>query len=59
MEGTFTQPMTTSDGKTIQPTGKAFKLPMATLGHWKDGIMDEEFLFWDNQTYYAQMGVTF
>jgi hypothetical protein len=59
MEGTFTQPMTTADGKTIQPTGKAFKLPMATLGHWKDGIMDEEFLFWDNQTYYAQMGVAF
>jgi len=58
MEGTFTQPMKTPDGKTIQPTGKAFKLPMATIGHWtKDGPMDEEYLFWDNQTYMNQIGL--
>jgi hypothetical protein len=59
MEGTFTKPMTTADGKVIQPTGKTFKLPMATVGHWKkDGTMSEEYLFWDNQSYMTQLGIT-
>jgi len=30
---------------------------MATLGHWKDGVMDEEYLFWDNQTFMKQIGL--
>src|SRR5678815_546359 len=33
-EGTFTQPMPIGEGKFIQPTGKAFKMPMATVGVW-------------------------
>jgi len=41
MEGTFTKPMPIGDGKTLAPTGKPFKLWMATVGHWKDGVMDE------------------
>lgn len=57
MEGTFTKPMPVGNGKFIQPTGKAFKLPMATIGIWKDGIMVEESLFWDNQTYMNQLGL--
>jgi hypothetical protein len=58
MEGTFTQPMPTPDGKSIPPTGKAFKIVMATVGHWgKDGAMDEECLFWDNATYMKQLGL--
>lgn len=58
MEGTFTKPMTTPDGKTIQPTGKKFRLPMATMAHWtKEGTFDEEYLFWDNQTYMNQLGL--
>ena len=55
MEGTFTQPMTLPDGKVIPPTGKAFKLPMSTVSHWTKGTMDEEYLFWDNQTYMNQI----
>jgi len=39
MEGTFTKPMPIGGGKFIQPTGKSFKLPMCTIGHWKDGII--------------------
>ena len=59
MEGTFTKPMTTADGKVIQPNGKSFKLPMATISHWtKEGPMDEEYLFWDNTTYVAQLGLS-
>jgi hypothetical protein len=55
MEGTFTKPMPLGNGKFIQPTGKTFKLPMCTIGHWKNGIMVEEWLFWDNQTYMNQL----
>jgi hypothetical protein len=57
MEGTFTQPMPTADGKTIPPTGKPFKITMCTVGHWKDGVMDEEYLFWDNLTFMKQIGL--
>lgn len=56
-EGTFTKPMPVGNGKFIQPTGKAFKMPMATVGIWKDGVMIEEHLFWDNQTYATQIGL--
>lgn len=57
MEGTFTQPMPIGEGKTIPPTGKPFKLTMVTIGHWKDGVMDEEWLMWDNQTFMKQIGL--
>ncbi|WP_319533311.1 ester cyclase [uncultured Cohaesibacter sp.] len=56
--GTFTEPMPIGEGKFIQPTGKAYKLTMATIGHWtKDGVMDEEYLFWDNNAFYKQIGL--
>jgi SnoaL-like polyketide cyclase len=57
MEGTFTKPMPVGGGKTIPPTGKPFKLTMCTVGHWKNGVMDEEYLFWDNQTYMKDIGI--
>ena len=56
-EGTFTQPMPIGNGKFIQPTGKAFRMPMATIGVWENGVMTEEHLFWDNQTYMKQIGL--
>jgi hypothetical protein len=57
MTGTFTKPMPIGDGKFIQPTGKKFSLNMCTVGHWKDGVMIEEWLFWDSATYMKQMGI--
>jgi hypothetical protein len=57
MEGTFTKPMPIGDGKFIEPTGKKFAVPMCTVGHWKNGVMVEEFLYWDNQTYMKQIGL--
>ena len=39
-------------------TGKSFTLLMCTVGHWKNGVMDEEYLFCDNQSYMKQIGVT-
>ena len=58
IEGTFTQPMVLADGTVVQPTGKKYHLPMATLGHWnKDGQMFEEFLYWDNAAFMKQLGI--
>lgn len=57
IEGTFSQPMPTADGKTIAPTGKPFKLDMVTLGHWKSGVMTEEWLMWDNLSFMKQIGL--
>ena len=57
MTGTFTKPMPIGDGKFIQPTGKGFSINMCTVGHWKDGVMVEEWLFWDNATYMKQIGI--
>jgi hypothetical protein len=58
MTGTFTKPMPLADGTSIPPTGKKFSLPMATIGHWTEaGVMDREWLFWDNETYKKQLGL--
>ncbi len=58
MEGTFTRPMPVGDGKTIPPTGKAYKIRMATIGHWNSrGVMDSEYLFWDNQEFMKEIGL--
>ncbi len=59
MAGTFTQPMPDGKGRFIQPTGKAYSINMATVGIWnRKGTMDEEFLFWDNQTFFSEIGVS-
>lgn len=57
MTGTFSQPMPTPDGKTIPPTGKSFRLAMATLGHWQGSTMVHEWLFWDNHEFMRQIGL--
>ena len=57
MTGTFSRPMPTGDGKTIAPTGKSFRLTMATIGHWKGQTMDHEWLFWDGHEFMRQMGL--
>ena len=57
MTGTFSKPMPVGDGKFVQPTGKKFTITMCTVGHWKDGVMDEEYLFWDNLTFMKQIGL--
>jgi len=57
MTGTFSRPMPTADGKTIAPTGKAVRLTMATIAHWKGSTMDHEWLFWDNHEFMRQLGL--
>lgn len=56
--GTFTEPMPIGNGQFIQPTGKSFEIPMCTVGLWNDeGVMYEEFLYYDNQAFMKQIGL--
>jgi predicted ester cyclase len=58
MQGTFSKPMPLGDGKTAPPNGKKLDMMMTTVGHWTPaGVMDHEWLFWDNQTYMRQLGL--
>ena len=57
MTGTFSQPMPAGEGKTIPPTGKSFRLTMATIGHWQGNTMDHEWLFWDGHEFMRQIGL--
>jgi predicted ester cyclase len=57
MTGTFSEPMPAGEGNSIPPTGKAFALGMVTVGHWTDGKMDHEWLFWDNGDFMKQIGL--
>jgi predicted ester cyclase len=58
MEGTFTSPMPTGAGKTIKPNGRKVNLRMATIAHWKDARIYEEYLFWDNDAFQKQLGLS-
>ena len=53
----LTKPMSTPNGKTIAPTGKRFAIDMMTIGHWKNGKLDHEWLFWVNQDFMNQVGL--
>jgi hypothetical protein len=58
LKGTFSTPMPDGKGGTTAPAGKAYAVDMVTVGIWnRQGTMDEEFLFWDNQTFYGEMRV--
>lgn len=58
LKGTFSKPMPDGKGSTIAPTGTAFAIDMVTIGIWnRQGTMDEEFFFWDNQAFYSKMGL--
>jgi len=57
MTGTFTRPMPLPDGTSIPPTGQRFAIGMATIGHWVNGRMDHEWLFWDSGDFMKQLGL--
>lgn len=56
MEGTFSRPMDLGNGRVIQPTGRSFRLEMVTIGRWENGVMKEEWLYWDNAAFMRQIG---
>ena len=49
--------MPIGEGKTIPASGKAFALGMVTVGHWTNGKMDHEWLYWDNGDFMKQIGL--
>jgi hypothetical protein len=56
--GTFTQPMPDGNGGFFQPTGKKYAINMVTVGIWnKQGVMDEEFIIYDQLTFMRQLGL--
>ena len=57
VEGTFTRPMSIGHARSIQPTMRRFRYPMTTIGRWRNGVMVEEFLFWDTQAFTKQVGL--
>ena len=57
-KGTFTQPMPDGNGGLIQPTGKKYAINMVTVGIWnRRGVMDEEFVIYDQLTFMRQLGL--
>jgi hypothetical protein len=56
LRGTFSAPMPVPGG-VIEPTGRSFELPLAMIGRWQDGLMVEEWLFWDNRVLRKQIGL--
>ena len=55
--GTFTEPMKLRDGTVIQPTGKSFELKAITLARWENGRIMEEYIYWDNNHLFEQLGI--
>jgi len=59
MQGTFTRPRPDGKGGFTQPTGRKYSIAMTTVSIWnRRGTMDEEFLFWDDQNFNQQLGLT-
>lgn len=57
ISGTFSRPMPAGEGKFIQPTGKVFFINLCMVGKWKDGVMIEKWIFWDNKDFMKQIGI--
>jgi predicted ester cyclase len=55
--GTMMGPMMGTDGETIQPTYKKFKVEFCTVAHWKNGEIIEEKLFYDLMGMMKQIGL--
>ncbi|MFF3846494.1 ester cyclase [Streptomyces sp. NPDC002328] len=56
--GTFTRPMADGNGGFIRPTGKKYAINMVTVGIWnRRGVMDEEFVMYDQLTFMRQLGL--
>ena len=49
--------MTAEDAEKILTSPEEPHIHLCTIGIWGKGIMIEEHLFWDNQTYMNQIGL--
>ena len=57
-EGKWVKPLTLPDGTVLQPNGNTFRIKIATIAHWEDGRIVEEYLFWDNADWNRQIGLS-
>jgi ketosteroid isomerase-like protein len=57
MTGTFTGEMTAPDGSVIPPTGKAFDVQFTTIALWRDDMIAEERVIWDQLSLLQQIGL--
>lgn len=55
--GTFSGEMALPNGKVIPGTGKAFDLYLTTTARWENGLMVEEWVFWDSALMSQQIGL--
>ena len=55
--GTFTERLELPDGTVIEPTGKSFEVMFSTIAHWRDGLIVEEYLKYDNGLFLQQSGL--
>lgn len=58
LTGTHKGPLTTPTGDTVPPTGRKVALPGSTTVEFKDGKSVRPHHYWDNMTFFAQIGVT-
>ena len=49
--------MTDEDAEMILTSPEESNIHLCMIGIWGKGIMIEEYLFWDNQTYMNQIGL--
>ena len=57
MTGTFSGEMIGPDGTAVPPTGKSFEVPFTTVARWQDGLIIEEWVFWDQPQLLEQIGL--
>lgn len=55
--GKFIKPITMPNGVVRQPNGREFKVQVATIARWQEGRIIEEYVFWDQDSVYRQIGL--
>lgn len=55
--GTFIGHLGLPDGTTIPGTGRAFDLLFTTTARWADGLLVEEYVFWDSTLMAQKIGL--
>lgn len=57
MTGTFAGEMIGPDGQRVPPTGRSFDVKFTTTARWQNGLIVEEWVFWDQPTLLQQIGL--
>lgn len=55
--GTFSGELALPDGNAIPGTGKSFELDFSTTAKWEEGMLVEEYVFWDSALMAQQIGL--